>query len=134
MATTIARSNKTNNNALYKPGKPVYSEWLKSLTPEEYDRHLLERKERKTMKQAMQVVIQAQQEKWLALFNNAAEVLMKKALDEGDAQAFIAIYDRFVGKPDSAVDITSAGKQLAPPTIIFKTQELEEWKNTYEHE
>lgn len=114
---------------LWEPGTAPYAEWLKTLTPEERAQHMLERKQRKSMKKAMQEVIEANQAQWIATFNNAAVKLMQKSLEDGDAQAFIAVYDRFVGKPDSNVDVTSNGKTLQAPTIVFASKELDDWED-----
>ena len=120
----------------FKPGDTPYVDYLNRLTPAEREAHLEQRrlnKEKKklqmTMKEAMKAVIDSNRDQWLATFNNAAVVLMQKALDSGDVQAFTAVYDRFVGKPDSLVDVTSNGQTMQAPTIIFTPVELDEWKD-----
>lgn len=119
-----------------KKGDTLYADFIKTLTPEEHEAHLAQRalnREKKkmqlSMKEAMKAVIDSNRDQWLATFNNAAVVLMQKALDSGDVQAFTAVYDRFVGKPDSLVDVTSNGQTMQAPTIIFTPVELDEWKD-----
>lgn len=112
---------------IWNPGDAPYATWLKTRTPEEKQAHLMKRKIKKAMRKAMQDVVEINQAAWITLFNNGAVVLMNKAIEEGDVQAFCAVYDRFIGKPESAVDITSGGKQMQAPTIIFQTEELTEW-------
>ena len=113
---------------LWEPGKAVYAEWLKTLTPEEKEQHLAERKIKKSMKQAMKETIEAQQEEWISRINNALVSVINKAEADGDASALIAVYDRLIGKPDSSVDVTSNGNTIQAPTIIFQATELAEWK------
>lgn len=116
---------------LWKPGQcppsALYIRNLKENDPEAYKEHLAQRKARKSMKQAMKATVEEQQEKWIAMFNNAAAKLMQQAMDNGDTQAFIAVYDRFIGKPDTSVDVTSNGKELAAPTIIFNSVTNTDW-------
>lgn len=114
---------------LWKPGTAPYATWLAALTPEEKAKHLLERKQKKTMKVAMQEVIDAQREVWLASLNNALASVLQRAVETGDPSALIAVYDRLVGKPDTNVDVTSNGSTIQAPTIIFATQELTEWED-----
>ena len=115
---------------LWQPGKAPYAEWLRTLTPEEKETHLNERKIRKSMKQAMKEVVEAQQAEWLARINNAMVSVIDKAEREGDAQALATVYDRIIGKPDSQVDVTSNGNTIQAPTIIFTAVELDEWKDS----
>ena len=117
---------------LWEPGKAVYAEWLKTLTPEEYNQHLAERKINKSLKQAMNETIQAQKEQWIAKINNAMVSVIEKAERDGDPAALVAVYDRLIGKPDNNVDITSNGKTLQAPTIIFQATELSEWTDREE--
>lgn len=113
-----------------KPGfPPASSIWWNKLTPEQKEQEKLKRAQRKSMRKAMAEVVQAQQAQWVALFNNAALELMKKAIEDKDPQAFTAVYDRLVGKPDTNVDITSNGQTVQAPVIIFESEELPEWKN-----
>jgi len=117
---------------LWKPGISPYALWLNDLRenhPEKYQEHMEKRRVKKSMKAMMNEVVMAQKESWLTLFNNGALKLMEQAINNGDTQAFCAVYDRFVGKPDSNVDITSGGKELQPPTIIFASEELDDWKD-----
>ena len=117
---------------LWIPGESPYALWLNNLKqndPEKYKAHLAKRALKKSMKKAMQETVEAQQEKWVALFNNAAANLMQNALQNGDVSAFTAVYDRFVGKPDTNLDVTSNGQTMSAPTIIFAAEELDEWKD-----
>ena len=132
----MASTGKPRGNPAWVKGEPVYSKILAAMTPEEKEKHLADRRKAKeerkaqlTMKQAMKEVIDANREQWLATFNNAAVVLMKQALENGDVQSFTAVYDRFVGKPESNVDITSNGSTVKAPVIIFESAELDEWKD-----
>lgn len=84
---------------IWEPGKAVYSEWLKTLTPEQKALHLQERKQRKSMKTAMKQVVEQYQSQWIAEMHNAAWVQLVKARDSGDTQAFVAVWDRIVGRP-----------------------------------
>lgn len=114
---------------LWEPGKAVYSEWLKTLTPEEKQIHLLERKQRKTMKKAMAEVIESQKEAWLAKMNNALDAVLTRAVETGDATALATVYDRIIGKPDTNLDVTSNGTTLQAPTVIFQSTVADEWKD-----
>lgn len=114
---------------LWEPGKSPYSEWLKTLTPEEKEQHLIERKQKKSMRKAFEEVIESQKEAWLAKINNGFEAALNKAIENGDAQSIAIIHDRLIGKPKDNVDITSGGDKVQAPTIIFKTTELSEWND-----
>lgn len=109
------------------PPSALFIRNLKENDPEGYKAYLAERKQRKSMRQAMKATVEEQQEKWVAMFNNAAAKLMQQSIDHGDTQAFIAVYDRFVGKPDTSIDVTSNGKELAAPTIIFSAATNPDW-------
>jgi type III secretory pathway component EscR len=87
----------------WQKGVTPYVDWLKNLTPEEYDAHLFKRAQRKARKKAMEEVIDEQRALWLAELNNAAALQLKKALTTGDTQAFIAVWDRIIGKPKDEV-------------------------------
>jgi hypothetical protein len=113
----------------WKPGEAPYATWLKTLTPEEKLAHLEERKIKKSMRQAMKETIEANQNVWIQAFNNAGVTLMRKAIEEGDVQAFTALYDRLIGKPQDTLDVTSGGDKLKSPTIIFQQTELNEWRD-----
>jgi hypothetical protein len=114
---------------IWEPGKSAYGEFLKTLTEEEREQHMAERKARKSMKEAFKLVIESQQEAWLAKINNAFDAVLNRAILEGDAQALATVHDRLVGKPDQNVDVTSKGQQVQAPTIIFTSKELPEWDN-----
>ena len=93
---------------LWEPGKAVYSEWLKELTPEQKAEHLRKRAEKKAIKIAMQAVVQEYQSRWTAELHNAAWAQLVKARDSGDTAAFVAVWDRIVGRPQDTdrTDIT----------------------------
>lgn len=86
----------------WEPGQAPYAEFLKKLTPEQKAAHLKERKERKAMKTAMKEVVEEYQTKWIAELHNAAWAQLVKARESGDTQAFVAVWDRIVGKPQEA--------------------------------
>lgn len=117
---------------LWKPGTAPYALWLKNLTPEEYKAHLAERAVRKSLKKDQEKVFSRQTEFWTTAFNNGAIELLQDAVINKNYQAFCAIYDRVIGKPESNVDITSNGNTLEAPTIIFRPRELDEWKDDSE--
>jgi hypothetical protein len=117
---------------LWKPGQTPYPEFLKSLTPAEREAHLQQRKLKKSMKNAFEKIIQAQQEEWLAKLNSAFIAVLDRAVQTGDPAALAAVFDRMVGKPETAVDITSKGKSLQAPTIVFQPAVSDEWKDDKE--
>jgi hypothetical protein len=112
---------------LWLPGTSPYAEWLRTLTPEEKAEHLVARKVKKSMRKAMQEVIEANQAEWTAKINNAMAKVLEKALLEGDAQSLAIVYDRLVGKPREELDVTSNGNEIKAPTLIFKPQNLDDW-------
>ena len=59
---------------------------------------------------------------------NATLKQIEKAQD-GDTQAYTAVFDRHVEKPVSQMDVTSNGNTLAAPTIIFESEVNDEWKD-----
>jgi hypothetical protein len=113
---------------LWEPGKAVYAEWLKSLTPEEKAAHLAERKVKKNMKKAWEEIKEAQQAQWLSKINSAMIAVLEKAVADGDAHALATVFDRMIGKPQDTVDVTSNGETLKAPTLIFKSEKLDDWK------
>ena len=84
-------------------------------TPEEKAAHLRERKERKAMKTAMKEVVEEYQTRWIAELHNAAWRQLVKARDSGDTQAFVAVWDRIVGRPQEQ-DMTDANQRPLPWT------------------
>lgn len=84
---------------MWQPGKAVYSEWLKTLTADQRELHLQERRQRKSMKTAMKAVVEQYQARWIAEMHNAAWAQLIRARDSGDTQAFVAVWDRIVGRP-----------------------------------
>ena len=113
---------------LWKPGEAPYALWINNLRendPVAYQAHLEERRQRKAIKKKFADVVNSQDVALIAVMYNKAMQL----LETGGVQEFSAVFDRLIGKPDSAVDITSNGNTLQAPTIIFAAQELDEWKN-----
>ena len=51
------------------------------------------------MKQVMRDVVMEFQKEWAAELHNAAWAVLKRARESGDPQAFAAVYDRIVGRP-----------------------------------
>jgi cell division inhibitor SulA len=95
-------ANKPENLKQWVPGQAPYADYLKSLTPEQKALHLKQRKERKAMKVAMKEVVEEYQHKWIAELHNAAWAQLVKARESGDTQAFVAVWDRIVGKPQES--------------------------------
>jgi hypothetical protein len=89
----------------WNPGSAPYATWLKTLTPDKYRAHMEERRAKKSMRKAMEEVIKNSQSTWVQAFNNAGVQLMKRAMEEGDVQAYTALYDRIIGKPIDVLDI-----------------------------
>jgi type III secretory pathway component EscR len=98
----------------WKKGVNPYRVFLESLTPEEYKAHLEERKHRRQLKRAMEEVFAAQTSSWLALLNNSAAKLLQRAAETGDPQAFVAVYDRLIGKPTLNIDAELSEKPVLP--------------------
>jgi len=82
-----------------------YADWLKTLTPAERQDHLLERAQRRSNKQMMEDIKGHNAPYWVAGLNNAAVILLQKAITEGDVQAFTAVWDRIVGKPKEEIQV-----------------------------
>jgi len=97
---------------MWKPGKSPYAEWLKTLTPEQREAHLKERRERKSMRAAMKKVQEEFQHIWLSELHNAAFDLLKKARATKDPAAFCAVWDRVIGKPKEIELEVSSDKPL----------------------
>lgn len=96
----------------WKPGSTPYKDYLDSLSKEEYDAHLKERARRKAMRKAMETIVKEQQVEWLTMLNNAAVVMAQQALEKGDVQAFIAVWDRIIGKPKDTIEVEDNNKPL----------------------
>ena len=95
------------------PGKAVYSEWLKTLTPDQRALHLQQRAQRKSMKTAMRQVVEQYQTQWIAELHNAAWRQLVKARESGDTAAFVAVWDRIVGRPQEQ-DQTDDNQRALP--------------------
>ncbi len=96
----------------WKPGISPYKVFLDKLTPDERAAHLEKRKQKRDMKAAMKAIIMHNQIEWLTNLNTAASVLTAKAISEGDVQAFTAVWDRVIGKPDEDIKVS---KQMPLP-------------------
>lgn len=83
----------------FKPGNSHYRDFINSLSPEEYQQHLAERRRRKAMRQAMETVQNEFQSEWISAIHNAAWKTLQRALETGDPVAFATVYDRVIGKP-----------------------------------
>lgn len=101
----MARGSIQNLKPLSKEDPRLYHNWLKALSPEEREQHLIERKNKVTMKQAMKEQLQSQQDMWLNALVAAGKSVLERAQTQGDPQAFSAIWDRVVGKPETTMDI-----------------------------
>ena len=88
---------------IWEPGKSQYAEWKKTLTPEQYEQHMIARKQRKTMKRAFEQVVAAQQEVWISRINEGLVSVLKKAIDTGDSAALAVVFDRIIGKPTETI-------------------------------
>ena len=89
---------------LFKKGSTPYKDFLDTLTPEERKAHFAERtqkgRDNKIIKDAWKETIEAQKERWLALFNNRALEL----LENGNGQDYAIVFDRIVGKPTDKIE------------------------------
>ena len=105
-------ANRPENLRPWKPGQAPYAEWLKTLTPEQKEAHLRQRRERKAMRQAMAEVVTEYQNRWIAEMHNAAWAQLVKARDSGDTAAFVAVWDRIIGRPQDADRAAADGQAL----------------------
>jgi hypothetical protein len=105
----------STGNPNWIPGRGVYSEWLKTLTAEQRALHLQERAQRKSMKTAMKEVVEQYQSQWIAEMHNAAWAQLAKARDTGDTAAFVAVWDRIVGRPQEQ-DMSDQNQRALPWT------------------
>lgn len=92
----------------WEPGNNAYRDFLATLTPEERKEHFALREKKKAMKKAMEAVVMEQQSKWISELNNAAAVLLKQCIEEGDHKAFVAVWDRIIGKPTNEVKVDTS--------------------------
>jgi len=90
---------------MWKPGDSPYADYIKSLTPEQLEAHKIKRAVKKSMKKSMQIIVEQQEAHWLAALNNAGAAVLAKAALKGDPQAYMAVYDRIIGKPQTEVII-----------------------------
>jgi cell division inhibitor SulA len=95
----VKKPNPIPNSKPWNPGQAPYAEWLKALTPEQKEAHLRQRREKKSMKRAMAAVVEQYQSRWVAELHNAAWAQLVRARESGDTQAFVAVWDRIVGRP-----------------------------------
>lgn len=108
-----------------------YSDYLKGLSPEEYEAHLQTRRDRKKAKktkQAIKEAIDADAEEIARKMHILAHQMLDEALDpenEITIASFATIWDRVVGK-EQQMDITSGGKTI--PSLII-TPQMEDSKD-----
>jgi len=69
---------------LWEPKKAVYSVWLKTLTKEQYNLHLEERRQRKNTKKQFQKLAQFSQVQILTKMHNALMKSLETAEQTGD--------------------------------------------------
>lgn len=89
----------------------TYVDWIKSLTPDEHEAHMLERKNRRTIKKSMETVMAKFSDELTAKVFNSLLKQIEKAQD-GDTAAFIAAWDRTVGKPKDEIIVDN---NMEPP-------------------
>ena len=89
----------------WHPGTAPYADWLKKLTPEEKEEHLRQRRARKAMRKAMQTVVEEYQTRWVSELHNAAWEQLMQARARGDTQAFVAVWDRIIGRPQENLSV-----------------------------
>lgn len=87
-------------------GGMQHQDWLKTLTPEQYDAYLLKRKNKRNIKKSMDAVLEKFSDELTAKVFNSLLAQLDKAQD-GDTQAFIAAWDRTVGKPKDDITINT---------------------------
>ena len=90
---------------VWEPGNNAYGDFLATLSEEDRKIHFAQRTKKAAMKKAMEAVVLKQQAAWVSELNNAAAILIKQAIEEGDHKAFIAVWDRLIGKPAQEVKI-----------------------------
>lgn len=117
----IDRNRNPNWRQNLRTSYPNYGEWLSSLTEEQYQAHLLQRSQRKTMKQSVEAMVKQQQEQWAYNLENAAARVLQRAIENGDPQALATVWDRLVGKPKDTVEHTLAQEDTVED-IVSKLQ------------
>ncbi len=105
-------NNKKYLTHKFPQGNRSYADWLLALTPEEYDAHLEARRRKKAMRIAMTKVADEYQAEWIAALNNAAHMVLQRAVEDGNPNAFAVVWDRIIGKPDLKVDVTNDDRAL----------------------
>lgn len=110
----MANFNSKGGTYRWQKGQAPYAEWLKTLTPEEYKAHIVQRKVNKSIKAATAAVNNQYKAEWTTALINAAIAVLSKAQTTGDPAAFVAVWDRINGKPESSVDVTSQGSHIDP--------------------
>ena len=103
-----AKAASFQNLQPWSAGHAPYAAWLKTLTPEQYEQHLADRKaksELKNMKQIMTETINQHGDKWSIMLEAAVHAVMNKAIAEGDPAALNSVWDRVVGRPDTVMDV-----------------------------
>jgi hypothetical protein len=94
-------------NPAWVPGKGVYSEWLKTLSSEEKEAHLQQRRNKKTMRKAYEQVVMTQQSEWIRKINQGVIAVLDRAIRDGDPAALTAVFDRIIGKPVETLNTES---------------------------
>jgi len=92
----------------WDPGATPYPDYLRSLSPAQRSEHLRVRREKKSMKAAMAAVTAEYQARWISELHNAAWKQLIRARDTGDTAAFVAVWDRIVGRPQDLSSVESA--------------------------
>lgn len=112
----------------FKKGcKGPYATYLNSLTPEQYAAHLEERKKRKELKKGMEPIQKSIKEfntqfrdEWATSLLSGMVAVMRRAINNGDPAAMVAVWDRLVGKPGDNVDLTSKGEHINPTNKLIE--------------
>jgi hypothetical protein len=99
------KGNPQNLKPFTRDDPRHYGNWVKTLTPEQRQQHLLEAERKATIKQAMKAEIERLQKEWIDKLQMAAGAVLHRATVEGDPAAFTAIWDRVIGRPETIMDI-----------------------------
>lgn len=83
----------------WKPGDAPYRDYLQSLSKEEYEAHLQDRRDRKELRklrEEMDALVRYNKNIWLSKINNALAKALVQSEITGDIDAVIKIYDRLI--------------------------------------
>jgi len=100
-------SNGRDEKGHFLPGHKApnnYADWIKKLTPEERDAHLIKRRKKATRKADLAAIIDENRAEWLADIHNAMRIQIEKA-KLGDTKALDSIYDKIIGKDKESLDV-----------------------------